>query len=202
MSQHTSQDYTVEQSSKPLRLFFALWPDADTVARLTAWARAAEELCGGRMMRPDTLHLTLAFLGATPRDQAEALIAQARHWTVSLAPLVLRDFGRFKGPRIVWAGPAADEGRPAWLDAVHDALWSRLEPLGWRRPAGIFRPHVSLLRNAGPGDLGVLRRPPIAWTPSQCVLVASRPVRGMAYYDVLARLPVCGEAAGRQAGMR
>lgn len=175
------------------RLFFALWPDAGTVAQLMVWARAARALCGGRTLRPETLHMTLAFLGETPADAARQLADEARGWGVSLGSMVLRDFGRFKGPRIVWAGPAAAEGRVAWLDALYDGLWGRLEQRGWRRPGDIFRPHVSLLRNAGPGDVRLLSAPPVAWTPTRCVLVASRPQQGAAHYDVLASLPVAAQ---------
>src|SRR5690606_7323542 len=48
------------------RVFFALWPDARTAAVLSGWAQDAHAMCGGRIMRPDTLHLTLAFLGMVP----------------------------------------------------------------------------------------------------------------------------------------
>lgn len=190
------RDNSEMQGGRPERLFFALWPDAGTAAQLMDWARAAQVLCGGRMMRPETLHMTLAFLGETPSDAARRLAHEARGWSVSLGPLVLRDFGRFKGPRIVWAGPAAAGGRVAWLDALYDGLWSRLEQCGWGRPAGVFRPHVSLLRNAGPGDTRLLSAPAVAWPATRCVLVASRPQKGVAHYDVLASLPAVDVKAG------
>src|SRR3546814_4680206 len=82
--------------------------------------------------------------------------------------MTLRRFGRFTGPRIVWAGPTEDdEERLDWLDALHDDLWSRLEEMGWTRPDAIFRPHVSLLRKEGPGAVQTLRRPPLAWMPDR-----------------------------------
>ena len=45
------------------RLFFALWPDAPAAAALYRVAAESREACGGRLMRPETLHLTLAYLG-------------------------------------------------------------------------------------------------------------------------------------------
>jgi 2'-5' RNA ligase len=188
-------------SGGAMRLFFALWPDAGTVDRLMAWAREAQALCGGRIMRPETLHMTLAFLGETPADAARDLAREARGWNVSLGSLVLSDCGRFKGPRIVWAGPSLAEGRVGWLDALYDSLWSRLEQHGWSRPAGAFRPHVTLLRNAGPGETSLLDAPPLAWSPTRCVLVASRPQKGMTHYEVLASLPAAtSDPAGRGPG--
>ncbi len=142
-------------------------------------------------MRPETLHLTLAFLGSTPRARVDELIEQAGAWSVRLETLALRRFGRFKGPRIVWAGLSIDDAdRVQWLDEFYETLWRRLETLGWQRPASVFQPHVSLLRNAGPGDLSTLQRPPIIWTPARCVLVASRTSAAGSLYQALACLPL------------
>jgi len=187
--------HLMDTPRETLRLFFALWPSAEDASRIMAWARAAHDLCGGRIMRPETLHLTLAFLGATPASQAAALIEAAPGWPAPVAPLALAHFGRFIGPRIVWAGPSG-EGRIRWLDALYDDIWARLVSMGWARPAGVFRPHVSLLRRAGPCELGGLSQPPLVWTPAQCVLVASQPAESGSYYRVVARMPL--QAAGAQ----
>ncbi|HET8596896.1 MAG TPA: RNA 2',3'-cyclic phosphodiesterase [Castellaniella sp.] len=170
-------------ASATRRLFFALWPDADTVQALGDWVRLAREACGGRPMRADTLHLTLAFLGAVGADRIPALsglLAQGR-W--SGGTLALDRFGRFRGPRIVWAGPSVPV---PWLDALQTALWRDLEGLGFAPPSEPFRPHVSLLRKAGDGDLaGLPAMRPILWTPRRLVLVASSPRESGSYYQVL-----------------
>ncbi len=172
------------------RLFFALWPSAATAGEIMAWARDAHALCGGRMMRAETLHMTLAFLGNTPADKVHELTRAASAWVVPVGTLQLKCFGRFSGPRVVWAGPSSnDDDRVPWLDDAYAALWSKLEAAGWQRPASLFRPHVSLLRKAGPCDPGQLSRPALSWTPEQCVLVASRPGEGGSNYEILARLP-------------
>jgi 2'-5' RNA ligase len=169
------------------RLFFALWPDADVIAALTPWAQRAQEACGGRRMRADTLHLTLAFLGAVEEDRIADLagLLQQRRWTGGL--LRLDRVGRFRGPRIVWAGPS--EPAP-WLDALRGAVWRALARQGFREPQEPFRAHVSLLRNAGEGDLSALpESPPILWTANRLVLVASAPRESGSYYEVVAE---CG----------
>ncbi|GAB2901804.1 RNA 2',3'-cyclic phosphodiesterase [Paralcaligenes sp. KSB-10] len=173
------------------RLFFALWPSPEIAAELAGWGHAAHSLCGGRIMQPETLHMTLAFLGNTPRVRVDELVHVAADWPVSLGALTLRRLGRFKRPNIVWAGPAdGDTDRIAWLDSLYDMLWIRLESMGWHRPESAFRPHVSLLRNAGPGKLDSLSCSPIFWRPEQCVLVASRPNVPESRYQVLVRLPI------------
>lgn len=172
------------------RLFIGLWPDAPIVDALSAWAVQAHGLCGGRIMRADTLHLTLAFLGNVDAQRVTALCAAVPTWQVRTGVLELNRFGRFKGPRIVWAGPT--EQRVTWLDALHDELWERLSAMGLTSPAEAFRPHVSLLRNAGPGDVSrLVVEQPIVWTPMRCILVASMPAETGSYYEVLGE---CGVA--------
>lgn len=171
------------------RLFFALWPSAKTAGEIAACAQAAHALCGGRVMKPETLHMTLAFLGNMPAAEAQQLVEACSGWVIPARTLELRRFGRFTGPRIVWVGPSVDDDdRVHWLDEAYDTLWSYLEAEGRQRPPQIFRPHVSLLRNAGAGDVAALPPPSIVFTPGQCVLVASRPSNNGSRYQVLARL--------------
>src|SRR3546814_18632611 len=58
----------------PQRIFFGLWPSAATAEQTMAWAHDAHALCGGRVMRPETLHVTLAFLGSTPAARVAELV--------------------------------------------------------------------------------------------------------------------------------
>ncbi len=166
------------------RVFFALWPDAATAATLSGWARRAHAAFGGRVMRPETLHLTLAFLGMVPLDRIADLTVLLDEASLIGGPLRLDRYGRFHGPRIVWAGPSAT---PPWLDALHGWLWRALARRGCARPDESFRPHVSLLRRAAPGDLDALPAPePLDWTPRRCVLAASAPSPAGSFYEILA----------------
>lgn len=162
----------------PVRLFFALWPDAATVRTLGAWATRAHATCGGRIMRPDTLHLTLGFLGDTPPDLLAPLIAETQSRHIEPGTVILSRYGAFPRPRIVWAGPAdadngqADEGA-ARLEAEHRRLWDWVRGLHPARPEPHFRPHVTLLRNADTRELPAHAPPAIAWRYDRYVLVAS-----------------------------
>lgn len=172
-----------------MRLFIGLWLDDDAVAELSGWAHDAQALCGGRIMQPQDMHLTVAFLGQTDPEQTDALIKAVAHWPVQLQPLRLTRFGMFERARVVWAGPAEDD--PAsWLFLLYDTLWSKLVSMGWRRPESVFRPHVSLLRSAQPCDVTALHRPAVLAHPQRCVLVASQPGASRSDYQVLAQLPV------------
>ncbi|MGB3706011.1 RNA 2',3'-cyclic phosphodiesterase [Castellaniella sp.] len=177
------------------RVFFALWPDEATVQALSGWAQRAHAAFGGRVMRPDTLHLTLAFLGTVPHDRVAELAALLDEDSLIGGTLRLDRYGRFRGPRIVWAGSSATA---PWLDALHGWLWRTLARRGFERPDEPFRPHVSLLRRAGPGDPDALPIPePLDWTPRRCVLAASAPSPDGSFYEILAE---CALAPGGGAG--
>jgi 2'-5' RNA ligase len=178
----------VPTSGLPVRLFFALWPDADTVRALTQWAEQARAACGGRLMRPDTLHLTLGFLGDTPPELVPALVQETRARRIDAGLVTLSRFGAFPRPRIVWAGPD-ENGQPdegvARLTAEHRQLWDWVRPLHPARPEAHFRPHVTLLRNADTRELPEPPPAPIAWRYDRYVLVASTQ-DGAARYRILA----------------
>lgn len=169
------------------RLFFALYPPDDAVAQISQCAIQAQQQYGGRIMRPDTLHLTLAFLGHTDTEKTHQLIAKAPGWQVATGPITLNRIGSFKGPRVVWMGPEANQ--PKWLYRVYDNLWDQLQGLGWTRPENPFRPHVSLLRNANLTAGSAMACQPVSWVSGDAVLIASTPQAGGSNYQVLARVP-------------
>jgi len=166
------------------RLFFALWPGPALAATLADWAAQAQAACGGRAMRPDTLHLTLAFLGAVDAERAAALAAATARQRAEPGSFSLDRYGTFARQGIVWAGPTQ---APPALQRTHDALWNWLEPLGFARPPQAFKPHVTLLRRAPRLDSAPDAPPPVQWQYRRYVLVQSSPHNGVAHYRVLAR---------------
>lgn len=174
-----------------MRLFFAYWPSPETAQQIVPWVCAAHALCGGRMMRTDTLHLTLAFLGAVPDDTARELARACTGWHLPSGTMRLCEPGRFRQAKVVWLGP--DSSRPeesAWLHEAHRRLWAYLAEWGWFPREPVYRPHVSLLRNAGPAGPAGLKGPEILWSPRKCVLVASNPGASGSRYTALAEVPV------------
>ncbi|MDM9561217.1 RNA 2',3'-cyclic phosphodiesterase [Bordetella petrii] len=166
-----------------VRLFFALWPGPALAATLADWAAQAQAACGGRVMRPDTLHLTLAFLGAVDAERVPALVAGTARQRATPGSITLDRYGAFARQGIVWAGPP-EVG--ATLRRTYDELWDWLEPLGWRRPAQPFRPHVTLLRRAASLDWPAQAPPPVEWRYDRYLLMESRPQQGTARYRMLA----------------
>jgi len=135
------------------RLFIAV-PVAEEVRR------AAARLIGGlrdsgadfKWVEPENLHLTLRFLGATPRDrlpEIEALLrraAQRRRFEASFTGVGA--FSSWDDPRVVWVGVGQGAGELA-------ALAESLGPSEAGRP---FAAHLTIGRRRGLDGLGAAAR--------------------------------------------
>jgi len=153
-----------------LRLFFALWPDDATRAGLAAWGAAMHAACGGRRIPAEKLHVTLAFLGATPPERFDGLAAAASRVEVPCFELVLEQPGYWKQNRIAWAGA---QTIPLALGALVDKLRLELAAGGVAFDVKPFVPHVTLVRDGKrPGEVPELA--PVRWPVSSFALVESR----------------------------
>lgn len=177
---------------KSRRLFFALWLD-EPAAR--AAHRAASEIAGrigGRVMRPESLHLTLAFLGNTPEERLDLLQGLAARLATEAPAFALElDYvGYWPHNHLVWASCqelAAPLGDLAGgLDA---ALKAHDFPTD-RRP---FHPHVTLLRNVRAAEPALGQVPPISSAAREFCLVESvaQPRCGVRH-QILQRWPLDG----------
>jgi len=168
-----------------LRLFFALWPDDATRDALNQAGKWLHQRWGGRRMRADTLHITLAFLGSTPVAQLDALFACADAVQSEPFELILEQAGYWRHNRIGWLG--ASQTPPQHLELV-GALNAALQAAGYSVDTRPHVPHVTLLRNSAGGE--VPECTPVRWPISDFVLVASRRETDGMHYDVIRRWPL------------
>lgn len=164
------------------RLFFALWPKRGVRRGLAGMAAHCLAACGGRAMRPQTLHLTLLFLGDVPRAQIEQIQQAAA--CVSGKPFVLQlqQLACWRHNRIAYAAPQpAEDG----LLSLAAALRCAMERIGVACDRQPFVPHVTLLRNivSCPETLAM---PPLAWQVDEFALVQSLSDGSGARYATLA----------------
>ena len=132
---------TVE-GRESLRLFCALRLPSPTVERISAWQRSA--LSHGRVVVPEHLHVTLAFLGGRPLGDVPAVAAALRAAADAVRPPVVRVRG-YRETRSVGMLVLDDEGGRA--TALATDLHARLERLGVYRPeCRPWLPHVTVLR--------------------------------------------------------
>jgi len=168
--------------SGTLRLFFALWPDDATRTALNRTGKWLHQNWGGRRMRADTLHITLAFLGATPIEKLDAVIACADAVQTEPYKLLLDQAGYWRHNRIGWLGTSET---PSQHVELVGALNAALPAAGYAIDARPHVPHVTLLRNTAGGEPPACV--PVGWPVGEFVLVASRTETEGARYEVIRR---------------
>jgi RNA 2',3'-cyclic 3'-phosphodiesterase len=172
------------------RLFVALELPAEVRRGLAVWTR--EHTAGMERLRPvapDSLHVTLCFLGARPVAEREKIAAACRAVVALPAPeLVLGDALWLppRRPRVLTVELAEQEPR---LAAVQSALAQALADGGFYEPESRpFLAHVTVARvarEARPrrGELPARER--AHFTADRVTLYQSRLGRGPAHYEAL-----------------
>jgi 2'-5' RNA ligase len=168
-----------------LRLFFALWPDDATRDALNRTGKWLHQHWGGRRMHADTLHITLAFLGSTPADQLDSLVACAATVRTEAFELILDQPGYWRHNRIGWLG--ASQAPPPHRELV-GLLNAALQAAGFPVDTRPHVPHVTLLRKSAGGELPACT--PVHWPVNDFVLVTSRTETDGAHYEVMRRWPL------------
>ena len=167
------------------RLFFALWPDDATREALDRTGKWLHSRWGGRRMRADTLHLTLAFLGNTPLEARDRLWPHVAALRAGAFDLLLDQTGYWPHNRIGWLG-CREISAP--LAGLAERLRHGLREARVPFDAKPFVPHVTLLRQAESGPVSSCS--PVHWPVRDFVLVAStRDVSGT-HYRILRRWPL------------
>lgn len=173
------------------RLFFALWLPQKCASHLHTLAGGVVGRSGGKLMREDSLHMTLAFLGDVPERRVDALLELAGGLSLPRVPVCLDRVGFWQHNHILWAGST----NPApVLGELAGKLQSALREAGFLEETRAFVPHVTLLRKLlHPGKLPLL--PAQEWLAEEFALVRSwRSDRGSAY-ETVARWPLLESVA-------
>ena len=179
LSPVTGRDLTDER----LRLFLALRLPDDVRDGLAYWAEKHAR-GAGRLIRPDDLHVTLAFLGSRPAGEVDAIVGALHDAAVRADPIQLAPAG-WRETRSVGMVRLDDGGGAATRLAgdVHD----RLEALRvYRREARPWLAHITVVRFRERPRL----RPPLPeigpFAPSDASVYLSRLHPSGARYEVLA----------------
>jgi len=145
-----------------MRLFIAIELPEDVRAAIAREQTRLRALCAGnsgiRWTAPDSLHLTLKFIGETPPERMPAL-AGALQALEPFAPfeVAVRGFGFFpdaRHPHVFWAGFEVPPGLGHLACTIDAALASAGTP----RETRAFTPHLTLARFRAPrADPALLR---------------------------------------------
>lgn len=132
-----------------MRLFIALDID-DSIRRHIA--RFVEGVCNfapdARWLKPESLHVTLKFMGEQPEAAVEKIKLALTTVTAGTAEINFRGYGFFPTPnsaRVFWLGMESGPELASLAAAIDDKMSSLGIPKEDRR----FSPHLTLARAAG-----------------------------------------------------
>ena len=151
MAQRTKSRAQPPAPSEVLRTFIAI--ELDEATRL-ALGTVQDELKprvprgSVRWVDPAGIHLTLKFLGETPRERLSEIRTALEEACAAASPLELIIEGRgcfpnFRRPNVIWVA-VRDRGNA--LARLQRAIEARIAPLGWPTEKRPFRPHLTLGR--------------------------------------------------------
>lgn len=89
--------------SNTARIFLALWPTAAERCALADWQVKLKDL--GRVMRPETLHATLLFIGEVEVDRLEALKLAVEEISATRFELCFDEARYWQHNHIIYAAP-------------------------------------------------------------------------------------------------
>lgn len=143
-----------------MRLFVALTLPAEEQERIYQGAAPLREApLPVRWSRPESLHLTLKFLGdvlpeAVPEIERAIATAASRTSPFTLPLGGVGAFPTLRRPRVIWLGA---EATPQLRCLKQDLEWE-ISPLGFPRETQAFRPHLTLGRARSDARVGDFRR--------------------------------------------
>jgi RNA 2',3'-cyclic 3'-phosphodiesterase len=97
-----------------------------------------------RWVAPESIHITLKFVGQVPEKRIEDIDTALRGLTWKAFTVTVRGVGFFPGtrsPRVFWAGMEAPT-----MKGLAEHLDTRMERLGFDKEKRAFRPHITLAR--------------------------------------------------------
>ncbi|MFA7270144.1 MAG: RNA 2',3'-cyclic phosphodiesterase [Sterolibacterium sp.] len=167
------------------RVFFALWPDAVTAARIDQAGKQLHALCGGRQVRRNMLHMTLLFLGNIPAERIDDLRQAAARVAGTAFTVRLDRWACWRHKQLAWAGCSEP---PLHLLTLVGQLAERLAEEGLPLELRDFLAHVTLLRKSRSVPLPEFE--PFNWTIDDFVLVESKLSPQGSHYSIIGRWPL------------
>ncbi len=132
-----------------MRLFLALDIDDDIRERITLFVDGVRNFApDARWMQPESLHVTLKFIGEQPESVMENIKRVMATVSVGTTQIDFRGYGFFptsKSARVFWIGMASGPELVALAAAIDDTMPS----LGIPKEDRPFSPHLTLARGRG-----------------------------------------------------
>ena len=153
-------------------------------------AKASHANYDGRITRPETIHLTLAFLGNVDRDDLTKVVQAGERVAAGSFEIRFDHVACWRHNRIVYLAPSQP---PQGLFKLVEQLEAALAEQSLHFDRRAYRPHITLLRHASCSAETHQNRPgtqlehAIDWPADEFVLVESKLSPAGASYQTLAR---------------
>jgi RNA 2',3'-cyclic 3'-phosphodiesterase len=167
------------------RLFFALWPGEATRRALWQLSGKLHQIWSGRRVKPDTLHITLVFLGDTPVERIEDLRRIGASMDIGKFSLSLDRAACWRHNKLGFLSPT--ESPPQLMQLVY-GLEEKLEAAGISFDERPYKPHLTLLRNTR--CTTQIPFEPIFWDIEEYALVSSSTTETGPTYQLIGRWPL------------
>ena len=132
-----------------MRIFIALDIDDEIRTRIARFMDGVREFApDARWVRPESMHITLKFIGEKPAEAVEQIKTALANAHGPAMDITFQGYGFFPTPksaRVFWVGIQANEDLPKLAATIDDALATFSVP----REEHPFSPHLTLARRAG-----------------------------------------------------
>lgn len=151
----------VEEPKGSIRAFIAVELPQSVKEGLGLIQRAMRsEGAEAKWVRPESIHLTLKFLGNISADKVSDIRGAIEEACRGAAPMEVRVFGtgafpNERRPRVIWVGLEEPTGG---LASLQQRLEAALKPLGFEPEGRPFKAHLTLARVKSPRSAGSIAR--------------------------------------------
>jgi RNA 2',3'-cyclic 3'-phosphodiesterase len=132
-----------------MRLFVALDIDESIRENIARYLDGVREFApDARWVRPESLHLTLKFIGEKSDEEVERIKSALGTIETGIVELTVRGYGFFpdaRAPRVFWIGIEPD----AKLTSLAATVDEKLAAINIPKETHIFNAHLTLARGAG-----------------------------------------------------
>jgi 2'-5' RNA ligase len=181
------------------RLFFALWPEQETLRRLQPVVQRLQRASPAHWLPAERLHLTLAFLGAVEAERLPAVLRCGQAVRSDAGELLLDRVEYWRGPGVICLTSSSEHSA---VDELAADLAKRLRESAFTLEKRPFRAHLTLARKCTHPPPEAMLSEPIRWPPCEFSLVESVATREGSYYRILASWPLPKQAMPDDAPMK
>ena len=164
------------------RLFFALWPEESCRIELAAAQCLLQANIPARWIKPENLHMTLAFLGDVEVKARDGLAAMAKKIQSQNFELLFDRIEHWRKPQVICLTPTVNS---TILEQLVSDLTNELRKAGYSLEKRPYRAHLTLARKAAYLPKETLLDKPIAWKSTAFVLVKSTRNAIGSHYTIL-----------------